>query len=199
MVNHQIRSPLDSLRTFARFICDESQHQTSINLHAELLDQTLQGLILTLDDLDDFAQIDAGTLHLKEAPVVLRKLMEQLVKDAEQECIRKGIEFKHELQMKGSPWVRADAKRLTQIVSNLLSNSIKFTNSGEIAFKLNLDTIETNSHGNSCVIGLGLTIVKSLVELMRGEITVSSSLGKGTTMRARLPLLAAQTVSAVSH
>lgn len=226
-VNREVRAPLDALTQFAHLIRDEAPEQTHIRRHAELMEQVTQSLLLTLDDLDDFAKIDAGILQLVKSPIDVNKVLEPLLEEARLGCIEKGVTFSYENKINCSAWVNADEKRLRQIVNNLISNAIKFTHIGKIAVKvgLNPSAFLGNETASSCMlelevsdtgvgiaqdtlsklfkpitqlnndaanrfggVGLGLTIVKSLLDLMGGSVQATSTLGMGTTMRVKIPL-----------
>jgi signal transduction histidine kinase len=183
----------------------------------EYLDDILSSgttLRAIVDDILDLATIDAGTLELKLEPVHVREVIEQARQGVEERLKQEGVG----LEIKIAPGVDeavADARRMTQILYNLLSNAIGFSASGEtvhlacdregpmIAFTVEdkgvgipedfqqtvFDRFESRTQGSRHRgAGLGLSIVKSLAELHGGTVSLQSTPGEGTRVKVLLPL-----------
>ena len=146
------------------------------------------------------------------------EILETLHGIMEKIAVDKGIEFITEIDPAMPPIIIGDPHRLQQIVVNLTNNAIRFTEKGSIRVKILLtdennwsiqtidtgngipkealeyifesfrqvDTASTRQHGG---VGLGLSIVKQLVELMKGKLTLESELGEGSIFTATLPLI----------
>jgi len=167
-----------------------------------------------VDDILDLATIDAGTLELKLAPVDVRGLIEAARQGVEERLKQNDVKLDIDVAAGINEFV-ADARRMTQILYNLLSNAIGFSAPGEtitlicsredsmIAFTVAdrgvgipedfqqtvFDRFESRSHGSRHRgAGLGLSIVKSLAELHGGTVSLVSVPGQGTQVTVLLPL-----------
>ena len=173
-------------------------------------------LLSLINDLLDQAQMEAGKLKIKYEPLKPSELLENLHSVMDKLTADKGLMLTSELDPNMPETVTGDGARLQQILVNLVNNAVKFTESGSIhvrLFKLDnhnwslsvadtgqgipkdevahifdafsqVEGTTTRVHGG---FGLGLSIVKQLVNLMGGNISVESELGKGSTFLITLP------------
>jgi signal transduction histidine kinase len=184
--------------------------------------QRLLGLI---NDLLDQAQMEAGKLTIQMAPVRLSELLDNLHSVLDKSASDKGLRLTSEIDDILPERLNGDAARLHQILVNLVNNAIKFTDQGSVRVRLfygneNLWGIEVTDTGRGIPeselpyifdtfrqvegtatrvhggFGLGLSIVKQLVNLMNGEVQVVSALGQGTTFTITLPLVTANALQA---
>jgi two-component system phosphate regulon sensor histidine kinase PhoR len=191
-----------------------NEKQTSV---AERIIVNTQRLLSMVGDLLDEAQIKAGKLSLTKQPFKTASLLEAMHTTMDKITADKGLYLTDELDLNMPDIITGDAQRLQQVLINLVNNSAKFTDEGGIHVRiLRSDishwTIEVKDTGigiskteipyifetfrqveNSTIrkhggFGLGLAIVKQIVELMKGEITVNSEPGKGSTFIIRFPL-----------
>jgi CheY-like chemotaxis protein len=151
----------------------------------------------------DISRIEAGKLRLDNKPMRFRECVQEIVRLFELQAAAKGIEFVRALSEALPEVVRADEKRLRQILINVLGNAVKFTHVGRVEFRLTYARematfeIEDSGPGISAAdiehvfepfgrgseagaaasggTGLGLTIAKMLTDLMGGELTVQST------------------------
>ncbi len=175
-------------------------------------------LIDIVTDLLDQAQIEAGKLKIQVMPCKPAELLDNLHSVMDKIVSDKGLGLITELDPSMPADIMGDPQRLQQIMVNLTNNAVKFTTQGTIQVKVypyddgkswRIQTVDTGSgipeeakeyifesfrqvegastrqHGG---VGLGLSIVKQLVELMNGKITVESEIGKGSTFTITLPL-----------
>ena len=174
-------------------------------------------LLHIVSDLLDEVQIEAGKLKIQMAPCNPAELLDNLHSVMDKITADKKIDFFTELDPSMPPVIMGDPQRLQQVMVNLSNNAVKFTEKGNIRVKLSkhdeqswkiqtMDTGEgipeeaknyifesfrqvqgsaTRQHGG---VGLGLSIVKQLVELMKGKITVESEVDKGSIFTVILPL-----------
>jgi anti-sigma regulatory factor (Ser/Thr protein kinase) len=170
-------------------------------------------LLSLIEGTLDMAQIESGKLTLNVKPMQFANGMYEIASLFELQAAAKGLAFRFEVQGAMPEWVRADEKRVRQIVINLLGNAIKFTQQGSVTFRLRyareMAQVEVHDTGPGMLpneldhifdpferaasvavgaagSGLGLTIAKMLTDLMGGELTATSQLGQGSVFRVRL-------------
>lgn len=174
-------------------------------------------LLSLINDLLDQAQMEAGKLKIKYEPIRPSDLIENLHGVMDKLTNDKGLSLTTELDENMPETLTGDSARLQQILVNLVNNAVKFTETGSIHVQLaksddqhwgisvtdtgkgiprdevehifdafrQVEGTTTRVHGG---FGLGLSIVKQLVNLMGGNISVDSELGKGSTFSILLPL-----------
>lgn len=213
-ISHELRTPLNSILGYAQLL----QGSPSMPTHqAHAIKVILRGgehLLSLIESTLDVARIEAGKLTLDVKPLNLRALMDELAGLFELQAQAKGLAFRFEPPELWPQAVRADDKRLRQILINLLGNAVKFTNEGGVTLRvqygremavfevcdtgpgLSAQELEhvfepfargsaSSNHGTSGA-GLGLTIARMLTSLMGGEMTAESAPGRGATFRLRL-------------
>jgi PAS domain S-box-containing protein len=174
-------------------------------------------LLNLINDLLDQAQIEAGKLKIRVETIKPTDLLENLHSVMDKITEDKGLTLATELDPNMPDLLKGDSARLQQILVNLVNNAVKFTQAGSIQVQLSrldekhwgitvtdtgqgipkdeinhifdafrqVEGTTTRVHGG---FGLGLSIVKQLVNLMGGTVSVSSELGKGSTFSITLPL-----------
>lgn len=211
-LSHELRTPLNAIYGFAQLLekdPDLAQWRNSIT-SIRRSSEHLAGLI---DGLLDIARIEAGRLEIMRDRVNLRVLLHQVAAIFEAEAAAKGIAFNWTIRGRLPTLVGTDEKRLRQIVINLLSNALRYTDEGRVALDLtyrnevaqitvtdtgigiepqNIPRIwrpfERAGQSGRQGSGLGLTITKLLVEILGGEIDVQSTPGKGSAFSVKLML-----------
>jgi len=185
---------------------------------AERIMKNTQRLLGLINDLLDQAQMEAGKLTIQMAPVRPAELLENLHGVMDQIAHEKGLRLTSEIDDHVPDVLNGDGARLQQILVNLVNNAVKFTDRGAVQVRLfcpyenkwGMEVSDTGSgipedelpyifdtfrqveggatrvHGG---FGLGLSIVKQLVNLMNGDIHVKSKVGVGTTFTVTLPLV----------
>jgi len=216
-VSHDLRTPLNAIIGFTRMVLRKTEGQIP-DLQKENLQKVLissEHLLGLINGLLDLAKIEAGKMEVfaesfkvDEVIHMAASTIEPLLKDGRVRLIR---EIAPDV-----PHLNTDREKLKQIILNLLGNAVKFTEQGEIKIatwqengllkltvsdtgigmeKEALDHIfeefrqaETSTSGRYGGTGLGLAIVKRLVNLMGGDITVESEVGKGSKFTITLPI-----------
>jgi signal transduction histidine kinase/ActR/RegA family two-component response regulator len=228
-LSHELRTPLNSVLGWARLIACGKLDAAQTAHAIEVIERAGWAQSRLIDDLLDLSRIVSGTLELTIRPAALQPIVEAAVESLRPAAEAKRIGVEVTLEPDLQP-IAADASRLKQVVWNLLSNAIKFTPSGgsvyvgggvaagemrltvrdtgigftpEVASHLferfrQGDSSSTREHGG---LGLGLGIVRHVVELHGGIVTASSE-GEhaGSTFEVRLPLrVTAAPAAGLSH
>ncbi len=213
-VSHELRTPLNTMFGLAQIGLKENPSSASAGTFRQILESG-QHLLSLIDEVLDFSKIEAGKMHLHLGVVDLGRLIEQVLGVTALRACSKGIKLVIEEAVDVPAQTLGDAKRLTQILVNLVTNAIKFTDQGEVRLSmsrqggsLQLTVSDTgmgipperladlfqpfvqvhDTQGPQAGTGLGLAICKRLVELMGGSIDVQSQRGHGTIFRVALPL-----------
>lgn len=221
-MSHEIRTPLNAVLGFAQIGAMSQPGQDTARHFGHIL-QAGWHLLGVLNDVLDYAEIDAGRLDLQWGEMRLGPCIEDALGSVKEQAHGKGLQLNLlRLPDVAERW-RADTKRVNQILCCLLSNAVKFTAHGEVRLTVGADASglclvvrDTGSgidpeqlvqlfdpfvQGDGSLTrlaggaGLGLSICKRLVELMGGEIRADSKLGQGTCFEVRLPLQALDTAA----
>ena len=215
-ITHELRTPLNSILGYAQILLKDERLAAEPRRAVATIHRSGEHLHGLIDGLLDLARIEAGRLRLDLAPVPLRELLDDLVRMVEPQAAAKRLKFELQTEGRLPEYVRADVKRLRQILLNLLGNAVRFTDSGTITLRVDLrrevarfqviDTglgiaeadlerifmpFERGAAGRRSGepgTGLGLTITHLLTQLMGGELTVDSTPGRGSTFTVRLYL-----------
>ena len=217
IVSHDIRTPLNAILGYAELLQSGVADQAGRDEALKSIRASGTTLLQLVNDVLDLAKIDSGKVTLRPEPVCLSQLTEEVFATFHLDAAAKGIQLVNRTE--DMPVVMLDSHRFRQILFNLVGNAVKFTSRGSITvdayyadtnFEVSVsDTgcgipedmldrildpfvqVQDPSHAPDRTggTGLGLSICKSLVEAMGGKLTVQSELGKGSTFRARIPLI----------
>ncbi|MEP7102914.1 MAG: PAS domain S-box protein [Burkholderiales bacterium] len=215
--SHEIRTPLNGLLGLTRLAMQADLPQQRRQQYlAQILDSA-QGLAGIMSDILDVSKIEAGKFALDDTPFDLRDTLEALHNAYESLAEVKGLALLLAIDERLPASVRGDPVRVRQILSNLITNALKFTERGHVRIEATLtasgsvrlavsDTgpgvpleMQTRlftpfSQGDSSTTrrfggtGLGLSICRELAQLMGGTVGVQSTPGYGSTFWAELPL-----------
>ncbi|KAK4498803.1 hypothetical protein PRZ48_009313 [Zasmidium cellare] len=221
-MSHEIRTPIAGVIGMSELLLDDDSGELTKEQRecAENIQRSANGLLTVINDILDFSKVESGRLDIEEVQfdlsVVIRDVNKMLSFAAE----RKGLKYIDEIEQLKCWKVMGDPGRLRQVITNLLTNSIKFTSEGSVTLRLKVTketdemvevhfTVEDTGIGIEEEVrrklfkpfsqadsstarrfggtGLGLTISKNLVELMRGGISLESKLGVGTKATFWIP------------
>ena len=218
MAAHDLRNPLSVIVGVLDLLSEELADSLSAQNRDLLARVTsaagqMQALI---DDILDYSKIDAGRLDLQLAPVDVAELIRQGLEFNTLLASKKGIKLRFESE-RTPPTLNLDSRRMQQVLSNLISNALKFSHAGTtITVSLRCDAAEvtiaiadegqgiradeleqlfkpysrtsTRSTANEKSTGLGLAIVRRIVAAHGGRVRVESALGRGSTFYVVLPI-----------
>jgi PAS domain S-box-containing protein len=222
-VSHELRTPLGIIMGYTDLLSrnsygDLNEKQISVLTRVRESTEYLDKLV---SELLDQAQLDSGKLKLSETPFEIREVLGKTCNQLSVLAESKNLEFSAVISDDLPISIVGDSQRLKQILVNLISNAIKFTETGGVYVKIFKSdsatwTMQVRDTGPgipkeamhmvfesfkqlpeaSRIIrkgyGLGLSITKQLINLMRGNITLESQVGQGTTFTITLPIIEEQ-------
>lgn len=214
-MSHEIRTPMNGILGFAELLREEltSLDRPDLVEFVDVIERSGHRLLRLLNDVLDLSRIEAGRLELEIGPHKLAPIVEQAAGTIRARAHQKGIKLI--VQVPEAIVVLADEGRLYQVLLNVLSNAVKFTDAGFVQLTASAEgteavirvqdtgvgidpeflprifepfTQESTGWGRRFEgSGLGLAISKRLLELMGGRIAIHSQKGTGTTVEIRLP------------
>ncbi|MBN1179474.1 MAG: GAF domain-containing sensor histidine kinase, partial [Anaerolineae bacterium] len=216
-MSHELRTPLNSIIGYSEIMLmglSEGIDPETMNDVQAIYDNG-QHLLRLINDVLDLAKIEAGRMTLELETVYVAPLLEEVLTSNAGLLVNKSLHVSAETE-EGLPPIEADRVRLNQILNNLFSNAVKFTDTGEIRLRAFSEdgwcVIQVSDTGigmNQADLnviferfrqvdgsaartkegtGLGLAITNHLIQLHGGTIEVQSELGKGSTFTIRLPM-----------
>ena len=224
-VSHELRTPLNAVLGWARMLGSMQLPPDRAKEGAATIERNAAALVRIIDDLLDVSRTLAGNFHLEAQLVDLAAVVHTAVESVRPVAVSKNLQLTLSSSMRPDDAIRGDAGRLEQVISNLLTNAIKFTPEGgrvDVFVEGSKDYVEvrvvdsgqgispqflphvfdrfrqadgatTRRHAG---LGLGLAIVRQLVELHGGTVHAESEgEGHGATFRVRLPIATAVATS----
>jgi signal transduction histidine kinase/CheY-like chemotaxis protein len=218
---HDICSPMNAIKGFAELLKTPDLTKENIVKYAQIISQCSDNLLNLVHDLLDISKIEAGQLTIIERPGNIKELFDELFElfnNPNEQQKSGNVTLEYFLELKPAQYlIDADFLRLRQVLINLISNALKFTEKGYVNYGCCLTDSNTicfyvedsgigislekqaiifdrfkqindpNSTDRSKGTGLGLSIVKQLVELMNGKVWVESTKGIGSRFYFTMP------------
>lgn len=212
-VAHEIRSPLNAIYGYAQLI--ERGEGKDALAAARVIRRSAEHLAHLVEGLLDIALVEGGALRLTREAIRFPEFLDQLVAMLELQAQAKGLALVLDRPERLPEFVHADPKRLRQVLINLLTNAIKFTDHGtvtlKVAYRNELATFTVSDTGIGIApedaqrifapferaggaagerpgVGLGLAITQALVHIMGGDVQLESTPGEGSRFTIRLML-----------
>ncbi|OBY61799.1 response regulator [Polaribacter reichenbachii] len=211
-MSHEIRTPLNAVIGLSHILGDDNPREDQVQ-NIEALNYSGKILLNLLNNVLDFSKMQSTTIELDNIPTNLLIATKQIKKIHEASCLRKGITMNLEVD-EDIPVVWLDVVRFNQVINNLVTNAIKFTDVGSVTLRIKkvnqigkskltllteiIDTgigipkdkqgtiweaftqASTNTNRLYGGTGLGLPIVKSIVNTMGSDVMIDSEMGKGS-------------------
>ncbi|WBS02770.1 response regulator [Pseudoduganella sp. SL102] len=218
-MSHELRTPLNSSLILAKLLADNSQGNLDEEQvrFAQTIYSAGNDLLNLINDILDISKVEAGKLELNPEELRLQQVMEGLRRTFEPLAQQKGLGFSLVLAAGLPDTVYTDCQRLEQILKNLLSNALKFTDrgtvmlrvepgpNGQVRFAVSDTGIGIREDQHETIFGafqqadgttsrkyggtgLGLSISRDLAMLLGGTITLDSTVGQGSTFTLTLPM-----------
>lgn len=219
-VSHEMRTPLNTLLGLLDVLNCSGLNQVQAE-HVRRCQDASNYLLGLVDDILDGATLERGTFSLVEKKFDLLELIDNTMKLISYRASEKGLNLITAIEPEVPRFVSGDQRRLRQVILNLITNAIKFTDKGYIKFSVKLLELHTDSYLINFTVqdsgmgiarenrqdvfapfkrlanaktngiegsGLGLSIVKKIIEQMGGSISCESELNSGSTFSVELPL-----------
>lgn len=209
-MSHEIRTPMNAIQGFSEVILKGNLSEKSTFDFIEIINNSSKQLLNVINDIIDISMIEAGQLKIIYDTVKLNRLLENIYCLHSNSAKSKGLRFNVSYGLPNTvDSINTDEHRLAQIINNLISNAIKFTNEGYVEFGYKLKDAHLEFYVKDSGIGipiefhdliferfrqvddklsrdyggtgLGLSICKSIIEMMGGEIWIESEPNKGST------------------
>ncbi len=219
-MSHELRTPLQSIVGYAEQL---EQNNSEDKPMIQAIHQSSEHLLYIVNEILDYSRVNSGKIILNEHSFDMVETVRNIVSTIQPLAHQKNLILQHKTNLQSQHYFIGDAFRIKQIMFNLLSNSIKFTDVGFVRLEVNakpskntekvdleINVIDTGigidpsdherifdhfeqaghtsysiQHGS----GLGLSIVKAIIDSMGGEITLESEHGKGSRFTVNIPIL----------
>jgi signal transduction histidine kinase/CheY-like chemotaxis protein len=216
-ISHELRSPLNSILGYSQILLKNEHLDAAPRTAIQTIQRSGEHLLGLVDELLDLARIEADRMRLEPVPILFAAFLDDLLSMVRPQAEAKGLRLQYTHGGDLPHYVLADGKRLRQILINLLTNALRFTDTGSVTLhvecssaSMRFDVIDTGigiavqdrqrifqpfERGAAGRLrgepgaGLGLAITEKLILMMNGSLNLISTQGQGSTFVVRLPLM----------
>jgi PAS domain S-box-containing protein len=225
-LSHELRTPMTSILGWVQFLRTGDYSEDELREALHMIETSAQLQKRLIDDMLDVSRMVLGKFQVDLQPTHLAEVVEAAVTSARPEAAERGVKLTSDIEERSDDVVAADAARLQQVIGNILSNAIKFTDTGK-QVDLRLQRVDDHMRisirdegagiessflphvferlrqadglNNRSGLGLGLAIARHIVDLHHGEIAAESEgLGKGARFTVILPIYRASDTAATT-
>lgn len=212
-ISHEIRTPLNSLKGVVKLLRSNKAKDIDDNLLTDI-NYDINLINNTVNDILNLSKIESGAIEVILDDVYISKIIDDTFSLHKYQAEQKGLKYSNENQLESNLKIKSNEFRLRQVISNLISNALKYTYKGTIKVvskvsndKLIVDVIDTgigikenkldqvfrkyytvDGEKNKVGFGLGLHISQLLAQQIGGKLTVKSQFGLGSTFSLIIPL-----------
>jgi signal transduction histidine kinase/CheY-like chemotaxis protein len=214
-MSHEIRTPMNAILGYAQLLERDQKLTKQQSAFLKTINQAGKHLLSLINDILDLSKIEAGAMELDFYDFNLKELINNLDEMFAFRCTEKKISWQIECQLPAYKLVQGDEKKLRQVLINLIGNAVKFTDEGEVVFRIKkiadgvfcFEVIDSGPGVDSAQLatlfkpftqadagkkkggtGLGLSITKSQVEIMGGQLMAQCQPGNGCSFSFTLTL-----------
>ena len=216
-MSHELRTPLNAIIGFTRLVMRRSKDVLPVKQYENLekINQSAEHLLVLINDVLDLSKIEAGRMDVRPVSFDLGSLIDLCLRTVEPMLRSEQIQLVRQVDPR-LPQLVTDQDKLKQILINLVSNAIKFTEAGAITVRAHADgdlvvidvsdpgigipeealelifeefrQVDSSSTRKHGGTGLGLPISRHFARLLGGDVTVRSQLGRGSTFTVTIPI-----------
>lgn len=216
-MSHEIRTPLTAVIGYAGLIAKMTDLPDKARTYADRVSRSGEALNAIVNSILDFSKIEARRIKLRPEPYALRDLVEDALAQVRNSAEQKGLLLRAETPVATPDAVLVDRLLIVQVITNLLANAVKFTETGSVTLRLRHDLadqrlhvavvdtgigiapdqvdrlferftqVEASNARRFGGVGLGLPIAKGIIELMGGRIGLESQPDEGSTFSFDIP------------
>jgi signal transduction histidine kinase/DNA-binding response OmpR family regulator/CHASE3 domain sensor protein len=218
-MSHELRTPLNSTLILAKLLADNKTGNLDADQvrFAHTIQSAGEDLLALINDILDLSKIEAGHVEIHPEPIDVAGMVDGLLLQFEPLARERGLSLQQEIGPGTPPRIETDSIRLTQVLKNLVSNALKFTEHGGVTLRVsaaadggvNFEVVDTgigispdkhavifeafrqadgSTHRKYGGTGLGLSISRDLARLLGGDVTLRSEPGRGSTFTLWLPV-----------
>jgi signal transduction histidine kinase/CheY-like chemotaxis protein len=213
-VSHELRTPLNSILGYTQLMLRDHDQTVEKRRRLSTIQSSGEHLLSMINEILDLAKVESGTIAIKPQPVQLKSLLNTVADELQLRASQKRLRFVYSADQSIQDWISTDPIRLRQVLYNLVGNSIRFTDRGEVSLdihrvgdRIRLEVRDTgkgipaadlqhmfkpfyqasNNDQASGGVGLGLHISQRIVRLLGSDLRISSTEGHGSVFWFELP------------